>query len=49
VTLITVKSLGAAGCPATMTPFNGEHNAGVQALSSTQFPKDQGPLRSLKP
>jgi hypothetical protein len=40
---------GAAGCPATMTPFNGEHNAGVQALSSTQFPKDKGPLRSLKP
>ena len=39
----------AAGCPATVTPFNGEHNAGVQALSTTQFPKDKGPLRSLKP
>jgi hypothetical protein len=39
----------AAGCPATITPFNGEHNAGIQALSTTQFAKDKGPLRSLKP
>jgi hypothetical protein len=39
----------AAGCPATVTPFNGEHNAGIQALSSRQFAKDKGPLRSLKP
>jgi hypothetical protein len=38
-----------AGCPETVTPFNGEHNAGIQALSSTNFPKDKGPLRSLKP
>jgi hypothetical protein len=38
-----------AGCPATVTPFNGEHNAGVQALTSNGFAKDKGPLRSLKP
>jgi hypothetical protein len=38
-----------AGCPATVTPFNGEHNAGIQALSTTQFPKDKGPLGTLKP
>ena len=38
-----------AGCPTTVTPFNGEHNAGIQALSTTQFPKDKGPLRNLKP
>jgi hypothetical protein len=40
---------GNAGCPATMTPFNGEHNAGIQALTSNGFAKDKGPLRSLKP
>jgi hypothetical protein len=39
----------AAGCPATPTPFNGEHNAGVQALSTRQFPDDHGPLRQIQP
>lgn len=39
----------AVGCPATVTPFNGEHNAGIQVLNTSQFPDDQGPLRSLKP
>jgi len=34
-----------AGCPATVTPFNGEHNAGVQALSTRNFPTLSGPLR----
>jgi len=38
-----------AGCPATVTPFNGEHNAGIQVLSSNGFAKDKGPLRSLQP
>jgi hypothetical protein len=38
----------AAGCPATVTPFNGEHNAGIQALSTRQFPNDQGPLRQIQ-
>jgi hypothetical protein len=39
----------AAGCPATVTPFNGEHNAGIQVLTTNGFAKDKGPLRSLKP
>jgi hypothetical protein len=37
----------AAGCPATVTPFNGEHNAGVQAMSTRNFADLQGPLRQL--
>ena len=36
-----------AGCPNTVTPFNGEHNAGIQALSTTQFDDLNGPLRQL--
>ena len=39
----------AAGCPNTVTPFNGEHNAGIQALSTRNAPDDQGPLRQLTP
>lgn len=39
----------AAGCPATVTPFNGEHNAGVQALSTRQFPTLNGPLHLIRP
>jgi len=38
-----------AGCPGTVTPFNGEHNAGIQALSSNGFGNLNGPLRGLKP
>jgi hypothetical protein len=38
-----------AGCPASVTPFNGEHNAGIQVLSTNQFGKTNGPLRHLKP
>jgi hypothetical protein len=40
----------AAGCQATptaTTPFNGEHNAGTQALSTRNFSNDHGPLRNL--
>jgi hypothetical protein len=36
-----------AGCPAALTPFNGEHNAGIQVLNTAQFPDDQGPLLQL--
>ncbi len=36
-----------AGCPATMTAFNGEHNAGIQVLNTSNFADDQGPLRSV--
>ena len=39
----------AAGCPASVTPFNGDHNAGIQALSTRKFADDQGPLRQLVP
>jgi hypothetical protein len=38
-----------AGCPGTTTPFNGEHNAGVQVLNTAQFPAQQGPLRQVTP
>jgi hypothetical protein len=39
----------AAGCPATVTRFNGEHNAGIQVLSTRNFPDLQGPLIQLMP
>ena len=35
----------AAGCPATVTPFNGEHSAGIQVLNTSNFADDHGPLR----
>jgi hypothetical protein len=37
-----------AGGPATVTPFNGEHNAGVQALNSGTFPDLAGPLINVR-
>jgi hypothetical protein len=40
----------AAGCqasPTATTPFNGEHNAGTQVLSTRNFPNDHGPLRDV--
>ena len=37
-----------AGCPPTPTPFNGEHNAGIQVLNTATFPVDAGPLFNLK-
>lgn len=39
----------AAGCPATATPFSGEHDAGIQVLNTSNFPDDQGPLRKVNP
>jgi hypothetical protein len=36
-----------AGCPGTVTPFNGDHTAGVQAMSTRNFADDNGPLRQL--
>lgn len=40
-----------AGCAATVTPFNGEHHAGIQVLNTGNgnFTNDQGPLRQLQP
>jgi hypothetical protein len=40
---------GNAGCPADVTPFNGEHNAGIQVLNTSNFPDLQGPLFFIKP
>ena len=37
-----------AGCPATVTPFNGEHQAGIQVLNTSNFADEEGPLRQLK-
>jgi hypothetical protein len=37
-----------AGCPATVTPFNGEHHAGIQVLNTATFPALQGPLLYLR-
>jgi hypothetical protein len=36
------------GCPATATPFNGEHNAGIQVLNTASYPDLQGPLLSIQ-
>jgi hypothetical protein len=38
-----------AGCPATETPFNGDHTAGIQALSTRNFPDNAGPLQRIRP
>jgi hypothetical protein len=38
-----------AGCPNAVTPFNGEHAAGIQVLNTANFPADQGPLRQIHP
>ena len=42
------KDAAAAGCADTQTPFNGEHNAGIQVLNTANFPADFGPLRNVK-
>jgi len=38
-----------AGCPNSVTPFNGEHNAGIQVLNTSNYPDNSGPLRNRKP
>ena len=42
----TPHAAAAAGCPATVTPFSGEHQAGLQVLNTSNFPDDHGPLRN---
>jgi hypothetical protein len=37
-----------AGGPGTVTPFNGEHNAGVQVLNTSEFGDTSGPLENVK-
>ncbi|HEX6136494.1 MAG TPA: hypothetical protein VF059_02470 [Casimicrobiaceae bacterium] len=39
----------AAGCPGDVTPFNGEHNAGIQVLNTSNFPNLAGPLLGIVP
>jgi hypothetical protein len=39
----------AAGCPGGTTPFNGEHNAGIQILNTSNFADQKGPLINIKP
>jgi len=38
-----------AGALGTVTPFNGEHNAGVQVLNTSNFTDDHGPLLDVNP
>ena len=37
-----------AGCPAKETPFNGEHNAGIQVLHTVPLADGLGPLSQVK-
>ena len=37
-----------AGCPSTVTPFNGPHDAGVQLLNTSNFPDGAGPLSNVQ-
>jgi hypothetical protein len=39
----------AAGCPSSVTPFNGTHTAGIQVLNTSNFPDNNGPLRNFSP
>lgn len=38
-----------AGCPDRVTPFNGDHTAGIQVLNTSNFSNTEGPLRGLEP
>jgi hypothetical protein len=37
-----------AGCSGKVTPFDGDHEAGIQALSTRNFPDLKGPLGKIK-
>jgi hypothetical protein len=37
-----------AGCPGIVTPFDGDHQAGILVLSTANFADDHGPLLQLK-
>ena len=37
-----------AGCSGTVTPFDGDHTAGIQAFSTRNFPKLEGPLGEIQ-
>jgi hypothetical protein len=38
-----------AGCPGDVTPFNGEHDAGIQVLNTSNFLDLDGPLLKVRP
>jgi len=37
-----------AGCPDTVTPFDGDHAAGIQVLNTSNFSNGRGPLLRLQ-
>jgi len=39
---------GNAGCPSTPTPFDGDHQAGIQVFNTSNFPDGHGPLLNLQ-
>jgi hypothetical protein len=43
------QAASAANCAATSTFFNGEHDAGIQVLNTSNFADDHGPLRDVNP
>ena len=42
------KEANAAGCSGKVTPFDGDHVAGIQALSTRNFPDLNGPLGRIQ-
>ena len=42
------EEAAAAGCPANVTPFDGDHSAGIQAFSTRNFGALHGPLRQIQ-
>jgi hypothetical protein len=43
------RAAGCTGDQRVVTPFNGEHNAGIQVLNTSNFKDPEGPLFFLKP
>ena len=39
---------GNAGCPDTVTPFDGDHNAGIQVMNTSNFAPGNGPLGRIQ-
>ena len=37
-----------AGCADTVTPFDGDHEAGIQVLNTSSFADDNGPLKRIQ-
>ena len=42
------KEAAKAGCTNTVTPFDSDHESGIQALSTRNFPDLEGPLGNIK-